>query len=65
MLCHHFLSALLAIRKFKENEVGLKLNETRQLLAYADDVNLLGDKTDDIQKNTETLIDAGSKHREK
>jgi hypothetical protein len=27
------------------------------LLAYADDVNLLGDKTDTIEKNTETLID--------
>jgi glucan phosphorylase len=32
-----------AIRKVQENKVGLKLNETHQLLAYADDVNLLGD----------------------
>jgi hypothetical protein len=32
-----------AIRKFQENQVGLKLNETHQLMAYADDVNLLGD----------------------
>jgi hypothetical protein len=38
--------------------VGLKLNGTHQLLAYADDVNLLGDNIDTIQKNTETLIDA-------
>jgi hypothetical protein len=38
--------------------VGLKLNETHQLLAYADDVNLLGDNIDTIKKNTETLIDA-------
>jgi hypothetical protein len=30
-----------------------------QLLAYADDVNLLGDNRDTIEKNTETLIDAG------
>jgi hypothetical protein len=29
-----------------------------QLLAYADDVNLLGDNIDTIEKNTETLIDA-------
>jgi hypothetical protein len=29
-----------------------------QLLAYADDVNLLGDDIDTIEKNTETLIDA-------
>jgi hypothetical protein len=37
--------------------VGLKLNETHQLLAYADDVNLLGDNIYTIEKNTETLID--------
>jgi hypothetical protein len=29
-----------------------------KLLVYADDVNLLGDNTDIINKNTETLIDA-------
>jgi hypothetical protein len=28
------------------------------LLAYADDVNLLGDNVDTIKKNMETLIDA-------
>jgi ABC-type siderophore export system fused ATPase/permease subunit len=38
--------------------VQLKLNGTHQLLAYADDVNLLRDNTDTIKKNTETLIDA-------
>jgi hypothetical protein len=38
--------------------MGLKLNGTHQLLAYADDVNLLGDNVDAIKKNTETLIDA-------
>jgi hypothetical protein len=31
---------------------------THQLLAYADDVNLLGDNKDTIKKNTETVIDA-------
>jgi sorting nexin-29 len=45
------------IRKVQENQVGLKLNGTHQLLAYADDVNQLGDNIDTI-KNTETSIDA-------
>jgi hypothetical protein len=38
--------------------VGLTLNGTHQLLAYADDVNLLGDNIDTVMKNTETLINA-------
>jgi hypothetical protein len=38
--------------------MGLKLNGTHQLLASADDVNLLGDSIDTIKKNAETLIDA-------
>jgi hypothetical protein len=48
-----------AIRKVQENQVGLKLNGTHQLLAYNDDVNLLADNIDTINKNTENLIDAG------
>jgi hypothetical protein len=48
-----------AFRKVQENQVGLKLNGTHQLLAYADDVNLLGDNIlDTVTKNRETLIDA-------
>jgi hypothetical protein len=34
------------------------LNCTHQVLAYVDDVNLLGDNIDTINKNTQTLIDA-------
>jgi hypothetical protein len=47
-----------AIRKVQENQVGLKLNGTHQLLAYAVDVNLLGDNIDTINKNTQTLTHA-------
>jgi hypothetical protein len=49
-----------AIRKVQENHVGLKLNGTHQLLAYADDVgvNLLGNNIDTVEKNAETIIDA-------
>jgi hypothetical protein len=48
----------VAIRKVQENQVGLILNGTLQLRAYAANVNLLGDNTDTIKGNTETLIDA-------
>jgi hypothetical protein len=38
--------------------MGLKLNGTHELLAYADHENLLGDNTDTIKKSTDTLTDA-------
>jgi hypothetical protein len=49
-----------AIRKVQENQVGLQLNGTHQLLLFADDVNLLDGniRVDTIKKNTQTLIDA-------
>jgi hypothetical protein len=42
-------------RKVQENQTGLKLNGTHQLLVSADDVNLLGDNVDTTEKYTETL----------
>jgi hypothetical protein len=47
-----------AIRKVQENQGGMEFYGTHQLLAYTNDVNLLGDNIDTIRKNTETLIDA-------
>jgi hypothetical protein len=45
-----------AIWKVQKNRVGLKLNGKRQLLVYADDVNLLGDDINTIKKNKETYL---------
>ena len=49
---------MYAIRKVQVNQDGLKLNGTHQLLAYADDVNILGRSVDTVKKNAETSVAA-------
>jgi hypothetical protein len=45
-----------AIRKVKVDQDDWKLNGTRQLLVYADDVNILGVSVHTIKRNTESLL---------
>jgi hypothetical protein len=47
-----------AIRRVQINQDGLTLNGTHQLLAYADDVNILGGSIHTVKKNAEALVAA-------
>jgi len=47
-----------AIRTVQVNQDGLKLNGTYQLLAYADDVNILGGSIHTVKENAEDLVAA-------
>jgi len=47
-----------AIRRVQVNQDDLKLNGTHQLLAYANDVNILGGSVDTVKKNAEALVAA-------
>ena len=47
-----------AIRRVQVNKEGLKLNGTHQLLAYADDVNILGGGIHTSKENAEALLAA-------
>ncbi|KAJ4447410.1 hypothetical protein ANN_09417 [Periplaneta americana] len=52
-----------AIRKVQDNRVGFKLNGLHQLLAYADDENMLGENPQTIRKNTGILLEASKRDR--
>jgi len=45
-----------AIRRVQVNQDGLKLNGTHQLLAYADDVNILGGSVHTMKEKAEALV---------
>ena len=45
-----------AIKRVQVNQDGLKLNGMRQLLAYADDVNILGGSAHTVKENAEALL---------
>ena len=47
-----------AIRRVQVNQDGLKLKGTHQLLAYANDVNILGGSIHTVKKNAEALVAA-------
>ena len=50
-----------AIKRVQVNQDGLKLNGTHQLLAYADDVNVLGGSLHTVKENAEALVAATKK----
>ena len=45
-----------AIKRVQVNQDGLKLNGTHQLLAYGDDVNILGGSAHTVKENAEALL---------
>jgi len=54
-----FIFALeYAFRRVQVKQDGFKLNGTHQLLAYADDVNILGEGIHTLKENAEALVAA-------
>ena len=47
-----------AIRKVQETKLGLDVNGTHQVLAYADDNDLIGDDIRTIERNADVLLNA-------
>jgi hypothetical protein len=45
-----------AIKRVQVNQDSLKLNGMYQLLAYADDVNILGGSVHNVKENAEALL---------
>ena len=45
-----------AIRRIRENRIGLDMNGKYQLLVYVGDVNMLGENKQTVRENTEIFI---------
>jgi hypothetical protein len=50
-----------AIKQVQVNQDGLNLNGTHQILAYVDDVNILGENVHTVKENAEALV-VGTKY---
>ena len=53
-LLYHF-ALEYAIRNVQETNLGLDMNDTHQVLAYTDDVNLIGDDIRTRERNADVL----------
>jgi hypothetical protein len=55
-----YIYVLSADRNVQENEVGLELNGTNQILVYANGIGFLGHRINTKNENTETLLEFSS-----
>ena len=56
-LLYHF-ALEYAIRNVQETNLGLDMNDTHQVLAYTDDVNLIDDDIRTRERNADVLLNA-------
>jgi hypothetical protein len=56
--CFITIALECATRRVQENQEGMNLNGTHQLLSYADDGNIVAENADTIQKNNEAPLDS-------